>query len=772
MSDTPDHLTSALADRYALERELGFGGMATVYLAHDVKHDRKVAVKVLRPELAAVVGTERFLNEIKVTANLNHPHILPLLDSGTVEEQPSARPTVRPSAFLYYVMPYVEGASLRDKLNREKQLSVEESKAITTSVASALDYAHRRHVIHRDIKPENVLFSEGHAVVADFGISLAVKSAGGERLTEAGMAIGTPAYMSPEQLAGDREIDARSDIYSLACVVYEMLAGEPPFTGPNPQAVLARHVTDPPPPISTVRPSVPTSVVEALEKALAKVPADRFPTAAAFSNALSDTDIRQPTVSVRAGAQTPESAPKKKSLAVLPLQNLSGHPDQSFFADGLTEALITDLAKIEDFRVTSRTSVMRYRDTTKSIPEIARDLGVDLIIEGSVLRDGDDVRVTAQLIDAATDAHVWADSYDRKLTSILSLQAEVAREVAQEVKGRLSSQDEVRLRDRNLVNPAAHDAYLRGRHFWNLRGKNLEKGLPWFERSLELDPDYAPAHAGRADTYALLGFYGVQRPHDAMPIAKEEARRALELDSQLGEPHACLGYVHTIYDWRLDDAEVEFQKAYELNPSNGSYWYWHANLMGARGRYDDAVDLLKRGLEYDPLSIYMHSHLGLTQFMAGRFREAEKTYQYTLELEPTLTLARSNLGLVYHFQGRSEEGLQEIRRGVDESGRQQFDLWILGSTCADLGMHDEAEAVLNELMDRRKSEFIMNGFIASIHALLGRDEEAFRWLDRAFNERESIVGGLGYHLPQWTFRGIESDQRFMDLVERVRGGGE
>ena len=269
MTDILHQLSSALSERYAIERELGFGGMATVYLAHDVKHDRKVAVKVLRPELAAVLGTERFLNEIKVTANLSHPHILPLLDSGKADSRTVGQAdSGGPGEFLFYVMPFVEGESLREKLSREKQLSVEESLEITKAVASALEYAHRRDVIHRDVKPENILMHEGFAMVADFGIALAVRAAGGERLTETGLSLGTPAYMSPEQVAGDRDIDGRSDTYSLACVLYEMLAGDPPFVASNPQAVLARHVTDPAPPIATVRPSVPQPVAAAIAKAV------------------------------------------------------------------------------------------------------------------------------------------------------------------------------------------------------------------------------------------------------------------------------------------------------------------------------------------------------------------------------------------------------------------------------------------------------------------------------------------------------------------------
>ena len=308
MNEQFDHLKGSLADRYTIEHELGQGGMATVYLAHDVKHDRKVAVKVLRPELVSVLGAERFLNEIKITANLNHPHILPLLDSGTVEEQPSARTTDRPIVFLYYVMPFVEGESLREKLNREKQLAIEDSIDIAKAVASALDYAHRRSVVHRDIKPENILLHDGQPVVTDFGIALAVTAAGEGRLTETGLALGTPQYMSPEQAAGDRELDGRSDIYSLACVLYEMLAGDPPHTGSTMQAVIAKVVSDRPRDISELRDTVPAHISAALGKALAKLPADRFKTANDFGEAL----VTPGPVPFTGGGSAPWSVTQKR----------------------------------------------------------------------------------------------------------------------------------------------------------------------------------------------------------------------------------------------------------------------------------------------------------------------------------------------------------------------------------------------------------------------------------------------------------------------------
>jgi serine/threonine-protein kinase len=419
-------LTTALSDRYRIERELGAGGMATVYLAEDLRHQRKVAVKVLRPELAAALGHERFLREITTTANLRHPHILPLFDSGQAVAPPQGE------SFLFYVMPYVEGESLRDRLDREKQLPLDDALQIAREVADALSYAHQRGVIHRDIKPANILLESGHAVVADFGIARAITEAGGTKLTETGLAIGTPAYMSPEQAAGDGELDGRSDLYALGCVLYEMLAGQPPFTGPTVESLVYQHLTVDAPSVTNLRPAVPPQIAGVLERALAKVPADRFNPVAEFADALHTGGAPSAAAPAKLRRWIPVLATATmlaaiavifdiggirprggggliESLAVLPLESLAADPGHEYFADGMTEALITELSKIEALRVISRTSVMQYKGARKSLPDIARELNVDGIVEGSVLRDGNRVRVTAQLIDAAADRHLWAE---------------------------------------------------------------------------------------------------------------------------------------------------------------------------------------------------------------------------------------------------------------------------------------------------------------------------------------------------------------------------
>jgi serine/threonine-protein kinase len=722
--------------------------MATVYLAEDVKHHRKVAVKVLRPELAAVLGPERFLREIDIAAKLNHPHILPLHDSGEA------------NGFLYYVMPVVEGNSLRERLNHEKQLSIDDTFHIADQVASALDYAHRHHVIHRDIKPENILLHEGEAMVADFGIALAVSAAGGERLTETGLSLGTPEYMSPEQATGDRQLDARSDVYSLATVVYEMLVGEPPFTGPTAQAVIARHVTDSVPPVTTVRPNVGKSAARAVAKALNKAPADRFDTATSFSNAL------------RAPAPKDEGI---TSIAVLPLTNLSGDPTQEYFSDGMTEALITDLAKIGALKVISRTSVMRYKGSDKPLPEIARELGVDAIVEGSVLRAGDEVRITAQLIHAASDTHIWAESYDRDLTNILSLQAEVARAVAREVEVKLTPHEETRLVVKQTVNPAAHEAYLKGRYFWNQRGPGLKKSVELFERALAHDDHYAPGYAGLADAYAMLGFYAYAPPREVMPKAKAAALKALEIDEHLVEAHASLGYIYTIFEWEWEKGRRELQRALELNPSYGPARVWYCVWLWFMGRIEEANAEVRHGLERDPLSVVIHLHLGIGLVMVHKYAEASQQLLQGLELDPDFAPARAVLGMVYYFQSRVEDGIYEIHRAIEASDRDPWPLGIMGAVYAATGDRKRAEQILAELEERTQSEYIPATHIAAIYALIGEKDTALEWLEKAYEERAPLVLGSDWlhAYPGWAFESLRADSRFQDLMRRMglRAGG-
>src|SRR5713101_8009531 len=560
MTDTA-RLTTALAGRYAIERELGAGGMATVYLARDLKHDRDVALKVLRPELAAVLGAERFLQEIHISARLDHPHILTLIDSGEC------------NGFLWYVLPYVRGESLREKLTREKQLSLEEAVRIATQVASALDYAHRHGVVHRDIKPDNILLHEGEAVVADFGIALAVREAGGPRLTESGLSLGTPQYMSPEQATGGRELDARSDVYSLAAVVYEMLTGEPPHTGPTVQAVIAKLLTERPTRIRTVRDTVPEGIDTAVAKALAKVPADRFGGAAEFATALAVPGAgpgagwprRRMVVAAslagavalaalavlwhpwRRPARAALAVPDVASVAVLPFENLTGSPNDLYLSDGMTEEVIGQLAQVRGLKVISRTSTEALKGAHLTLRQIADTLGVRHILEGSVRHAGNRIRVAVDLIDATSDAHVWASSYDRDLTDVFAVQEEIARHVADSLVRTVGIRPTLSHGSRT-ERAGAYEAYLSARSLIYRRTREGLRGAKeQFERAIALDPTYAPAYAGLASVYPLwatFAYSGIDF-YEGYGQAIAKADRAIALDPELAEAYATRGYIMT-----------------------------------------------------------------------------------------------------------------------------------------------------------------------------------------------------------------------------------
>ncbi|MFN2603577.1 MAG: protein kinase, partial [Gemmatimonadaceae bacterium] len=398
-----ERLRNALSHTYTIDRELGKGGMATVYLAQDSKHERLVALKVLHPELAASLGPDRFLREIKTAAKLNHPHILPLHDSGEVD------------GFLYYVMPYVEGESLRERLDREEFLPVEEVAGLTKGIASALDYAHRQNIVHRDIKPENIMLYEGEAMVMDFGIAKAVSSAGSETLTQTGMMVGTPAYVSPEQAAGETNLDGRSDQYSLACVVYEMLSGQRPFTGNTPQSVLAKRFTEPVKPIRSIKSSIPENVEKALGKAMSTEAEGRYRTAGLFVQALASSSLTTPTDTQTMPQPAVASA---KSIAVLPFTNMSADAENEYFTDGMAEEIINALSKIQSLRVASRTASFAFKGKSEDIAEIGRKLKVSTFLEGSVRKMGNRLRITAQLVNVADGYHLWSERYDREMEDI------------------------------------------------------------------------------------------------------------------------------------------------------------------------------------------------------------------------------------------------------------------------------------------------------------------------------------------------------------------
>jgi serine/threonine protein kinase len=539
VSDLSDRLEAALGDRYTIERELGRGGMAIVYLAEDLKHQRKIALKVLRPDLASEIGAERFLREIKIAAKLTHPHILPLYDSGEAD------------GFVFYVMPAMEGRSLRERIRKEGQLPLDEAMRITQEIASALDYAHRHGVIHRDIKPENILLHEGAAMLADFGIGKAVSSA--ERdITQAGIAIGTPAYMSPEQASAEAEVDGRSDLYSLGCVLYEMLSGEPPYTGPTAQAVIAKRLGAPVPHVKVVR-DVTDPVDAIVTRTLARTPVDRFASAAEFAAALRDAQsgtLQTPAAVSAVGY----AASTVKSVAVLPFANMSADPENEYFSDGMTEEIINVLGNVPGIQVASRTSSFAFKGKDVDVRQIGKTLGVGTVLEGSVRKVGRRIRITAQLTDVTNGYSLWNKTYDRQLEDVFAIQGEISRAIAGALKVKLVGDTGTRMVPAS-ENLEAYNLYLKGRFFYNkFTELDLRRGIELFEQALQVAPEHARAHAGIADCWAYLADDWVA-PDEAYPKAKASALRALDLEPSLGDAFTALGKVLCWYEWDFAGAD-------------------------------------------------------------------------------------------------------------------------------------------------------------------------------------------------------------------------
>jgi serine/threonine protein kinase/Tfp pilus assembly protein PilF len=647
-------LESALMSRYRLDRELGRGGMATVYLATDLRHDRRVALKVLHPELSSALGPDRFLREIKLVARLNHPHIVPLFDSGEA------------GGHLYYVMPVVEGETLRDRLLREGQIAVAESLQIVRGIASALDYAHRQNIVHRDIKPENVMLQDGEALVMDFGIAKALSSASADTLTQTGMMVGTPAYVSPEQAAGEQVIDGRSDQYSLACVLYEMVSGRKPFLGATAQAVLSKRFSDPVPSLRAVHSETTEEVETAMSRALSKEAAQRFGTTMDFAKALVATHLSTPDGSPISGM----GASGGKSIAVMPFTNMSSDPEGDFFADGIADEIITALSKIKALKVSSRTSSFSFKGKNDDIREIGRRLQVGTILEGSVRKAGKRLRLTAQLVNAENNEQLWAERFDRELEDVFQIQDEIAQSIVAALRVVLSDDEKRAIEQVHSPNVEAYGFYLRGRQYFHQhRRKSHEYARQMFERAIELDPDYALAHAGVADCCSFLYQYFDASPAN-LKRADAASRRALELAPGLAEAHASRGLAVSLSE-RFAEADIEFEMAMKLDPKSFEAAYFYARSCVAQGRNEDAAKWFERAIavrpdDYASLALLagVYESLGQHDKSIQTSRRAYDTARKHLELTPDDPRALYMGAMSLTSLGESEKAREWNRRAL------------------------------------------------------------------------------------------------------------
>jgi TolB-like protein/tRNA A-37 threonylcarbamoyl transferase component Bud32/Tfp pilus assembly protein PilF len=703
--ETLDALRDALVGRYALGEAIGRGGMATVFLARDLRHDRRVALKVLHQNLAALVGAERFLREIRITARLQHPHILPVFDSGDDAGQ------------LWYAMPYIEGESLRHRLSRERRLPVNEAIRLAGEVAEALDYAHAEGVVHRDIKPENVLLSRGHALLADFGIARVSSECTGN-LTAAGLALGTPAYMSPEQWTAEAVVDGRSDQYALGCVLFELLSGEPPHAADTPQAILVKRILDPAPSLRRLC-DVPLEVEEAVSRALAGDPAGRFASAGELAGALGAIG---PLVSGAIARRTPA-----RSVVVLPFANLSKDAENDFFGEGFSEEVITALSRVKSLRVIARSSAQRFKDSEKPAGALARELGVQFILGGGVRRSGSKLRVTVQLVDAPKEEQLWADRFDGEIADVFDIQDRIARAVVQSLEIRLSTSDEQRIVTRRISDVRAFECYLRSRHeAWRLTPDGLERAADLLAQGLAIS----------GPNELLLGTLGMihvmragigQWGESAMRQAEQCAEDVVRLTPDSGFGSLIRGTIH-MKRGEIQHCVRQLKGALAREPNNADALLMLSNAYLIAGKEEAANPVIDRLLELDPLTPTSQMVPAFREVLRGNAEAALPSFRRLIALDPGSPWHRFHFGWTLAYAGERDEARRVL-------ASIQHPMFGPAGQCFAHALAGEREAAHRILSTERKEQFAGVEFLARMVGtalgLLGEPGEAVEWLERS-----------------------------------------
>jgi serine/threonine protein kinase/Tfp pilus assembly protein PilF len=736
---------------YKIIEKIGQGGMGVVYKAEDVKLKRLVALKFLRRQ---VLGNEeekaRFLNEAQAIALLDHPNICTIFEIDEAKGQ------------TFIATSYIEGQSLKDKI-ASGSLTLKEAIDISIQIARGLEEAHEKEVIHQDIKTSNIMVnSKGQVKIMDFGLAKMVK---GSRFTEEGKTMGTVAYMSPEQASGGNT-DTRTDVWSLGVVLYEMITGQLPFKGEYEQAVIYSILNEEPEPIKNLKADVPQKLEQIAKKALYKNPDSRY---SKVADILSDLrKIRKELASLKKTSSTEKLPP---SIAVLPFKNLSRDPEQDYFCDGMADEIINALTHVEGLHVVARTSAFSFRGKEKDIREIGSKLNVKTLLEGSVRKAGDRVRITAQLINVADGYHIWSEKYDRNIgelccpEDIFAIQDEISLAIVDNLKVRLFGEEKAKLVKRHTKDLDAYNLYLKGRYFWNRRTEeSLKRSIQYFQKAIEKDPDYALAYSGLADSYHTLQDYSSISPKELNAKAREAALKALEIDDTLAEAHASLGMVLFRY-WDWEKAERECKRAIKLNPNYPTAHHWYALLLMYMARFEEAMEEIECARRLDTLSLVINRNKALVFFYARQYDRAIDALQETFEIDPNFSFTHATLGMVYLQKAMYKEALAEFQKEKALSGAWVHEIECLtGIAYAKMEKKDKAREVLNDLIKRREKEYASPFYIARVYFAFKENDQGFRWLNKAYQEKDNLLREIKVDP---TFDCVRSDPRFKALLKKV-----
>ncbi len=735
--------------QYRIVEKLGKGGMGDVYLAQDTRLDRQVAVKFLPFYTAeASADQKRFLREAKAAARLNHPNIAQV--HGFEEEE----------GRLFIVMEHIAGSSLKEILEEEHPRPLKEILSWIRQAAEALSKAHEAGVMHRDIKPDNILVTtEGAVKIVDFGLA---KLAGQSDLTTTDSTLGTAAYMSPEQAQGDA-VDHRTDIWSLGVVLYEMVTGTRPYRGEHLYAIVYSILSSKPKPIDQLRSDLPAGLGVVIERALSKDPDRRYQR---MGEMLADLRLLEEGVELATGVTASVATSRPPSIVVLPFANISADKQQEYFCDGMAEEIINALSKVEGLRVVARTSAFSFKGKDEDVREIGRKLNVSSVMEGSVQKADDRVRISVQLTNAADGYHVWSERYDRKLEDIFAIQDEISLAVVENLKVQLLGEEEAKLTKRYTEDLDAFNAYLKGLYFWGTRtAEGLQEAIDCFERAIAMDQQYAAAHAGIADVYNSMGYWGFLSPKEAFPHAKAAGKRALEIDDRLAEAHGALAWINTVFDWDWEASESRFKWAIELNPNCPRTRNWYAVHLMFRGRFDEAIEEIDRALELDPLALLINANAGAIRYCARRYDEAEALYNKTLEMEPNFGVAHLFLGCLHIQKGRYQEAISELQNATKLTGGIPWAIGCLGIALAKSGKRKKAEELLGDLEVRAGKKYISPVGAALVYLGLGEVDKFREWAEEALEYRDVTMPHLKV-FPE--FDSVRSEPWFQAILKRMR----